>query len=185
MSTELQKIAKALWQRTRRDVWGGGYWEGSSRTNFPHALALPPSWQTWLAGSPWGRARKLTFSVSPEVTLKGMRMRLLVGWSETWTKHDVIVYVDDEIKHPGGAYEATNRWWHWSWKIARDEWAEGGKTGYVDVTDLVLAEAAGKPQEPKPNPAVPAYCDHCYMALTEAEVQANKARQGSTSTDEP
>lgn len=137
---ELKRLAYVLFLMTRRDVWLGGRTDTSEGSKDWPRASLP-------LGAP-GRF----WTLSPEVALGGHRLRVCVFTTERYAylingpigdDHHVGIYVDDEVKHPGGHYaEWDAPWWQsWSGQIARQEIEEGGKTGPVDRRDLLIAEA--------------------------------------------
>jgi hypothetical protein len=164
---ELRQLAKLVYKMSRRGVWLGGkalktynskagkhVWKFGP---WPKGLHRPTMWdeQTW--------------TLSPEVELGGHRLRVAVVSQRRNLIH-IVVFVDDEIKYPGGEFSlevleyegALLELWkwvfgeHWAKRIARIERKDGGRTGPIDRRDLLIAEARGKlggPQQiehPKP-----------------------------------
>lgn len=135
----LQRLAYTLFCLTRREIWLGGC---SQRANDPWPKTIKRAWNS---GVFW--------TLSPEVELGGHRVRVCVttGWRDSnaipWVR--VLVYVDDEIKHPGGSYDeagpvyiASVLWReNWACRIAAQEREDGGRTGPVDRRDLLIEEA--------------------------------------------
>jgi hypothetical protein len=172
---QLRQLAKAIFKLTRREIWLGGKAEYRGvGADWPKTVEK----QDWSSGVTW--------TLSPEVELGGHQMRVCVSWGGgEW--HRVRVFTDGKLVHPGGEYQSSWWPWGWSWRIAKQERAEGGKTGPVDRRDLLLKEAASKGRGVVTQHVDPLYCDSCDDALHEVERVAEpfaaealrKARQGT------
>ena len=138
----LRKLARRIFDLTRRQVWLGGKCQSHKNPG--------PNWPPNLETIDWSPG--ITWTLSPELELGGIRLRVCVSWDgntgEFYGDHKVRVFADDELKYPGGEYTAVNRkgilWEHrdaWSWKIASMERKDGGRTGRVQARDLLLKEA--------------------------------------------
>jgi hypothetical protein len=143
VADDLRELAHKLFLLTRRDVWAGGIHGG--RGEWPGGVERVD----WNHGTFW--------TLSPEVQLGGYRLRVCVSSQrvsvDSNQEHRVRVYVDGEIKHPGGMYDERELSLlvmlglapeSWATIIARQEREDGGRTGPVDVRDLLIAEAADK-----------------------------------------
>jgi hypothetical protein len=145
---QLKKLAKLVFQLTRREIWLGG----KGGFNWPIDGSVPGvSWHS-----------ETTWTLSPEVELGGHQVRVCVSYNENSDRHGNIrgyyptdptgywhrvkVFVDGEEKYPGGEYLERNRWWwpSWSKRIAMLEHRDGGATGPVDRTDLLIEDAKKK-----------------------------------------
>ncbi len=144
MAGDLRELAHKLFLLTRRDVWLGG--QQNVRGAWPEGVEHPG----------WNDS-DLFWTLSPEVQLGGYRLRVCVSSRQAAygdvQKHRVRVYVDGEIKHPGGAYDEGEGSIlvllfglaeSWSTVVARQEREDGGRTGPVDVRDLLITEAADR-----------------------------------------
>lgn len=172
--TDLRQLAKRIFEITRRQVWLGG--------KCPRPGVPGPNWPKGVEVIEWSEG--LTWTLSPEVELGGMKLRVCISWdgnNEPGTvngTHGVRVFVDGELKYPGGFYKAANRegllWEHrdaWSWKIARTERTDGGRNGRVSARTELLAEAKVKAKgvpTVQHEPDV-IYCAGCEQALAELE----------------
>jgi len=95
------------------------------------------------------------------------------------------VFVDNELKHPGGFYDTTNPFTDgWARRLARQEREDGGKNGAVDTRDLMLQEARNKLKGVKDVKDVkdvttpePVYCCLCKEAIKEVERDFPSAEQ--------
>lgn len=173
--SDLKKVAKAVWDLSHRSEWLGG--TGQSR-DWPKNIQGFVDKKYARYGDRTGWDEDVTWTLSPEVQLAGHRVRVCVSWDgREGSNHHVRVFVDDELKHPGGQYYGWNGNWFggWSWRIAKMEREDGGKTGPVDARDLVL-EAAKQGGDAPPTPP-PIYCDLCYQALTDVERKHHEERQ--------
>jgi len=157
----LRKLAKAIYKLARREVWLGG--KGPTKV-WPSEIREAKYDRAWSWGS------NVTWTLSPEVELGGHRMRVCVSWNGSEDGHNVRVFCDDEVKHPGGKYEQKREWFEgWSWRLARMERAEGGLTGPVDRQDLLLAEAHQKARGVVTTHEEPTYCRLCGEAVEEVD----------------
>lgn len=158
MSTrQLRKLAKAIFKLNRREIWLGGK---------SHYNGIGADWPKTIEKPDWSSG--VTWTLSPEVELGGHQMRVCVSWNGgEW--HKVRIFTDGKIVHPGGTYRSG--WWPigWSWRIAKQESAEGGKTGPVDRRDLLLKEAAAKGRGVVTQHDEPLYCDSCDEAMQEVD----------------
>ena len=168
--SDLRKLAKRLYDLTRRQVWTGG----KSDYHNPG-----PNWPKKLEKIDWSRG--VTWTLSPETELGGIKLRVCVSWDgntgEIYGDHRVRVFADGELKYPGGHYKAVNRkgilFEHkdaWSWRIAVIERRDGGRTGRVDARDLLLAEAKDHLKGVKTTHE-PDYllCSNCEVIVAEIE----------------
>ena len=158
---ELRKLARRIFDLSRRQIWAGGEegYHGPGQ-NWPAGLEKV----TWSNGVTW--------TLSPEVELGGILLRVCVAWDgdkgELYGDHKVRVFADGELKYPGGTYTAVNRegilWSHrdaWSWKIASMERQDGGRTGRVEARDLLLVEAKKRLKGVQTRHEIPDRCPHC------------------------
>ena len=161
----LRKIAKLVYRMCGDAVWTGGVAcesdifnidQNSYEQGWPDALWLPQ----FIRGAYW--------SLSPEVTVGNTALRVCIVSSNRCYGHDglreryirentVMVFVGNDLKYPGGKYDAgeTAWWWpfnggNWAVHIARQIRIDGGRTGQVAGTrDRLLTQckqqAAGKP----------------------------------------
>jgi hypothetical protein len=162
--SKLRKLACRIFEMARNEVWLGG--KGNCRT-----------WPGGMEDIRWGS--NVTWTLSPEVTLGGIRLRVCVSWDgntgELYGDHMVRVFVDGGLKYPGGKYKAANRkgWLlehrdAWSWKIARDEKAEGGKTSRISARGDLLKEAKEKIKGVRKVKHVPDHiCPECGTDLAD------------------
>ena len=115
---------------------------------------------------------RITWTLSPEVKLSGYKMRVCVSWDGELGYHTVRIFVNNAQIHPGGSYRSDRTSWFgcdWSWRLARQEHKEGGKTGPVDVRDVVLL-AANNRISGRLEPPEPVYCALCKEAIQEVEM---------------
>lgn len=128
---ELRRLATLVFELTRKEVWLGGK-GGRSNSDWPDHIP-----QNWSRGVYW--------TLSPEVVLGGHRVRVCVSSSDyhhiEHAKHTVRVFIDDDLKYPGGKFWRYNWPWLWSARIARYEREEGGKTSPVDTRADLIEEA--------------------------------------------
>ena len=158
---KLRKIAKRIYEITRRETWLGG--------KVTNTLGPGAAWPKEIKKIEWGAG--LTWTMSPEVELVGYRLRVLISLKPDLDFPYIRVFVDNKLKHPGGEIEARHFFGDgWARRIAQQEREAGGETGPVDVQDVVLREAALKlkgvftDQEPQP-----VYCALCGEALKEVD----------------
>lgn len=151
---QLKKLAKLVFRLTRREVWIGG----QGTRDWPSINEIADV--RWFRGD--NNYEGTTWTLSPEVELSGHRVRVCVSYNKRmdaqgnvhghYTRqnlgkwHKVMVFVDGEEKYPGGEYIEKNRWWwpSWSKRIAMLEHRDGGHTGPVDRTDLLITDAKKK-----------------------------------------
>jgi hypothetical protein len=162
--SELKTLAHRIFLLTRRGIWRGGKvvldgpnrWNGT-RVNpaWPKGLDEPDE-DVWGVGTTW--------TLSPAVELGGHELRVCVASHPNKEGYEVRVFVDGDLKYPGGVY-AGNDWWlfaemfpSWAARIARIEREDGGVSGPIDRRDLLIAEAGQRlrgPQQvnhPQPEP---------------------------------
>jgi len=158
----LKQLAYRIFQLARREVWLGGRMKYNSGN-------IGPPWPDSVLG-PQGWGQGLTWTLSPEVELGGHKLRLCISWGTDFAAPHCRIFVDGEVKHPGGEFKA-NRFFGDAWirRIAKQERAEGGKTGPVDTRDLLLTEAFGKVHGKAPREPEPVYCDLCQDAVEEID----------------
>lgn len=149
---ELRELADRIYDLAKREVWLGGVvtdaWDFKNR-----GTGHVGDWPKKLQRMDWSRG--VHWTLSPEVKLGGHRLRVCVT-SASYGKHTVRVFVDDELKYPGGTFrnKETDSFWTWLWKslggrgedhwtfvLAHQELEEGGKTGPVFRRDLLIEEA--------------------------------------------
>jgi hypothetical protein len=166
----LKRLAKSIFELARREIWlGGKVVEYSGKPGL--------SWPANIEVISWPRG--LTWTFSPEVELGGAKLRLCISWSLSELTPYVRIFVDGEVKHPGGKFTANLFWGDgWIRRIAKQARAACGKTGPVDTRDLLLAEAENKSKgvlttHDKP----PVYCDLCHEAIKEIEKDFPAAEQ--------
>lgn len=165
---ELKKLAKLLFQITRRAIWSGGRGD----ENWPDTIDA-----RWKIDTTW--------TLSPEVELGGHRLRVCVSSRRdpyaNLQSFSVRVFVDDVLKYPGGIYETWDWPWCESWagRIARIERTDGGHPGPVDKRDLLITEAkqrlsgpAVRHIEQRPDP-------EAVKAVEEVEALVNKTRDAA------
>ena len=173
--SELQNLARQIYEITKRDVWLGGKIQTRNKPG--------PKWPKGLEKIDWYRG--LTWTLSPEIELGGIRLRVCVSWDGTTSEfgpgtHGVRVFADDELKYPGGFYSGENRKGFfvvhrdaWSWNIVQLERADGGRTGRVQARDQLLKEARKMRMQPKlhidePEPSA-RYCENCETLIAQIE----------------
>lgn len=174
MANKLRKLAKTIYQLTREDIWLGG--------KGPHS-----PWPKRIKGFIWdpnerGWGESVTWTLSPEVVLGEHRVRVCVSWTGSSTEyHHVRVFIDDELKHPGGMYQGWNGNWFggWSWRIASMERRDGGKTGPIGREDALLNAAERYLKGDRPDKVqAPLYCDACYDALVQVTTSHPRVHTG-------
>jgi hypothetical protein len=125
--SNLKKLAKQVFELTRRESWDAGELRGDREWSTVAANYVYPHRYYW--------------TKSPKVSLCGHQVELEIRTAIFGCI--VVVLVDGEIQHPGGWWRSL---WPWRWcnKIARQEAREGGIAGPVDVADLLLIEAESR-----------------------------------------
>ena len=177
---KLRMLALKLYNLSRREVWTGGIITREllgkkDCFGYPTHKLVAHGWPFTDAPQNW--QVDTTFSISPPVEIGGIKLSICISmesYSGNSGKHKVSIYADRELKYPGGAYLALNKkdsWIFknkdaWSREIAKMEQEDGGKTGYVDKTDLILAEADDKLLQSKSNKYCP-YCESLLATLDE------------------
>jgi hypothetical protein len=177
---ELKKLAKLIFQLTRREVWLGG------KTEVDHAYhsRKVKGWPSDMEQPKW--SSDITWTLSPEIELGGHKMRVCVSSNASRYSRDspyscrVRVFTDGKLVYPGGWYDQKD-WWlfagkfpSWAVRIATLERRDGGKTGPVDSRDLLIAEAKERlevPQSAKPKKLLTDNDDPAAIAAI-AEVEA-------------
>jgi len=152
---ELKALAYRVFCLARREVWRGGkVTEKRVRANYQTKVhKLNPSWPEGLDKVDW--AVGVTWTLSPPVELGGHEIRVCVSSREGEKGFGVRVFIDGDLKYPGGYYEDAD-WWpfarsfpSWAGRIARLEQEDGGVSGPIDRRDLLIAEADQRLQGPK------------------------------------
>ena len=146
---QLKKLAKLIFKMTRSDVWLGG------KQVYGQEKAKHWPLETFPFSKP-KHSREYTWTLSPEVELGNHKIRVCVYHhhiqGREWDKdYYVVVYIDGEIKYPGGKYK-DEEWGifpSWAYKIAKQEWLDGGKTGPVSARRKLIAEAKQKIHTPQ------------------------------------
>ena len=159
----LKKLAKLVFQLTRYEVWLGG------KTSYKKA----PGWPTDIDHK-WDE--DVYWTLSPEVELRGLQVQVCVSskkprYNETFGTHQVRVFIDKKLIHPGGTYTRISVPWWWSTPIAVQEREEGGEPGPVDIRKLLIRDAQGmvsgvKVENP---PLIPEMTPELRKALLEVE----------------
>lgn len=165
----IKKLARNIYDLTRRESWLGGtvvydHKEGKDHPGKSWPANVAPISPMWPAGHTW--------SLSPEVILNGYRLRLCVSMGAEAEVPRGRIFVDGEVKHPGGEFSVNWIWGDgWLRRIGRQQRAAGGKNGPVDIRDIAIQEAENKTKgmlslgEEKPR----VYCDLCHQALQELD----------------
>ena len=165
MGDKLKELARAVYELTANDIWIGGKGIGG---NWPKTLTVNDK--------PWGWGKDVTWTISPEVVLGPHRVRVCVSWNGKTQDHCVRVLIDDELKHPGGAYLEGNYEYvfslNWSWKIACQEAVDGGKIGPVNREDDLIT--AAKEKMKGRTGKEPPLCAYCQQALTELDAELHQ-----------
>lgn len=133
----IRRLAFSVFCLTKHLEWQGG--RGS--VSFPLSRSSPSSFAYW--------------TLSPEVTLLGYQVQVCVLSLDNGF-HQVRIYVDQEMKFPGGSVMNNDRLPFlfdllrsltgkesvaWSRELARQERRDGGKTGPIHGADRFIAEA--------------------------------------------
>ena len=163
----LRKIAKAVYEETKNDVWLGG----QSRSSYEGGPSGSP-WPTSLGKNNWSNG--VTWTLSPVVELGGHDLRVCVSHKQGQDYHHVRVYADNLEGYPGGLYKVQGVFFKfgWSWRIALQEAADGGLPGPVGNRTLLLVDARKKSRGVLvDHDAPPALCSMCKQALAEAEAE--------------
>jgi|APSaa5957512576_1039674.scaffolds.fasta_scaffold79020_2 hypothetical protein len=137
---ELKRLAKLLFQLTRKKTWLGG--KTCYSIDGPEDRKYVPHWPKEMELIHWGGL--VVWTLSPEVDLGGHKLRVCVAdrkSADFLGDHVVRVFVDNQLMYPGGAYETWSWPWLWSTHLAKQEVAEGGKTSPVDTRKDLIAEA--------------------------------------------
>jgi hypothetical protein len=144
MGSDLKLLAKKVFELTRRAKWLGG------RTAYQYRNERKYCCDNWPAELEDIFSGGLIYwTLSPAIKLQQHEIRVCVTSKDSF-RHDVYVFNDNQLKHPGGHYEEIDFlwfWWPWtSWscRIAKQTRIDGGKTGPVDTRDLLLTEADAK-----------------------------------------
>jgi len=152
---ELKALAYRVFCLTRREVWAGG--KVTSKREVKNydtkIIKLNPSWPEDLDKVDWDEG--VTWTLSPPVELGGHKIQVCVSSKFTSSAFGVRVFIDGNLKYPGGYYEDAD-WWpfartfpSWAGRIALLEQEDGGVSGPIDRRDLLIAEADQRLHGPK------------------------------------
>jgi len=145
--SELKKLARLVFEMTRRQIWLGGK-VVFLQVDHGRSTRIDDDWPEEVEFPDLGSG--VIWTMSPEVELGGHAIRVCVSASPNLFKREgckVRVFVDGQIKYPGGVYEQPNWAWTWLWgenwatRLARIEISEGGRTGPVHRRDQLITEA--------------------------------------------
>jgi hypothetical protein len=177
----LKQLAWLVYKLNRREIWLGGRTRYANDKSYGDIEA--PNWPNGLA-IPFSKKPDIFWTLSPEVELSGHLVRVVV-WSklqsrrnpmtEIFNEHHVCVFVDNEIRHPGGTYREVSFPWRWASRLAKQERWEGGQTGPVDVRDLLIEDAHKRLRGVRARhlrltgPVIPEDDEHHQAAIQEVE----------------
>lgn len=148
----LKALAKEIYLLTRHQVWQGGF--GKILFPFPSAREQP----------------RYFWVVSPGAELDGSTFQVaLFKSADTNRYHTVLVFVDGQLKHPGGVYTTHEPlfWRDWDWQIL-DEMS--GHPTRINSRESFLKKARAKRKGGGVTvSAEPLVCTLCKQALGEIE----------------
>ena len=148
---ELKDLAYRIFQLTRRQIWLGGAVTTKivQKDYINTVVTLYPTWPEDMDKPDF--VKGVTWTMSPPVDLGGHQIRVCVYSSpRSGGTYGVRVFVDGDLKYPGGTYMASDWWFFaqrfpsWAGRIARMEREDGGVSGPVDRRDLIIAEAKNR-----------------------------------------
>lgn len=155
---ELWRLADRIYKMSHREIWLGGRVDIERRVVGKKPIEwvnIYPNWPESLPCPKWGPGH--TWTLSPEVELGGLRTRVCVNWDGREDACGVTVFIDDAVRYPGGHYkqpipnEFYSLWSflvrrffgvNWAVRLAELEQRDGGRIGYINRRDLLIAEAA-------------------------------------------
>ncbi len=168
MASALYKLAHKIYQQTENSIWIGGKGHGGA---WPLSESV-----NWTENTRW--------MISPEIEMGGYKLRLCISKThESYPNntHRIRVFVDGELKNPGGMSGeiTTFKWFTESWDVdaAKAVWNNEGRSGPIKSPERFLAEALRHQQKALPGAQPPLICSMCKQALEEIE-QTMKGSKG-------